>query len=1094
MEENEYSTSPDPISILADSSPAKSPRRSTALTPIPYNTVSPRKSVVLDATDADGRSPWRIKVTVEAEPRDNSPGRINRNILRGGSITVPLKSADNRSPIRTRSRSRKSSMVTTRSATSDMAEPSQPRRRGTPARRSQIDMETAVSVPRRRSRRSQVSRAEDKAPEGEPQEQSRPSENSAGTSNSTPLTATIEGKYNLNDEIVGFDDVPQVPGDATTIESEQFSMISVDSLSSRQPTVPRPSFDAFNRGDRSQHVIDTTFSYMPSSPPVYHSSFITPQMAQTPDQPPAPPQSAPKYPTVLTPLRESAVRTGKVLQDIVRSPERQTTPVGTQNGLDGLFAGFSANTRRQLRQSLQVGMDMSKTPQSAKSVGDRTKYPILTETRANNRLLTPDEGQEGNYEEKSLPKSSNEASLYPRIMPALLEPSSHISRRSYEAMSWAPNGPPESKALAPSSMMENSPKPLMSPASLLSHISVRSDTPESSTEDKDKAGQSKSSRPSVNSDIPLNDSAFDIWQEEASRDSNHSVIERNDSVSVSAAGNKEHQSTQRSAIEVDVPIHRAIDTDLEQTVEVRKASSSTTSSYRQGISTPSSSEEDDEKADANDTITVNVQTAPTQADASANVEDSSDADDTGLFWQANMRNVQQRIGRQRRVERSVISEISELKPISSPTQLEAARGSRRALNSSVNSKSSSWNRTPAMNTSIADTSILDESTTHDADQSESASEGPIYGDESEVFVEQEEDEEDIQETEDSFEDATAEVDETERTYNESTVAHARQLQAEMADHIRQDLFDRAQGESGNVSWLESTDINTSRSYVERLNLSSPTKVKVKFNDSSAVVQNSGIASRVNTSVISPQKKKYASLFEEDAPLGARDVSESMESVKQTSSPASSPRKSGLLSQMASTIWETVTSSPFAAQLPKVVAEESVQSSPAVKSTPITASIPTVSDLTLRLRRKYGLLSSTHPFTMAHARTLNRLHNSTVQHPDVTLVPLTGPLPVAVVPPKTLGEVHVRIAAAFMALLVPADEQERLEAQGGWGDELAETHRGWDSKGRHGEWFAFPGEKPKDKAARAMRGDIEIGWVLEVLVGIARKEAAATARR
>ncbi|KAK3081437.1 hypothetical protein LTS18_006673 [Coniosporium uncinatum] len=102
-------SSPDPISILPRSSPTKPPSRlRSTLSPSKFggnrqrystpqaDNSSPVKSMVLSTGKAKGASPWRIKVTVEAEPQmdESNAFRDNSPVLRSRTMTVPLRDSD----------------------------------------------------------------------------------------------------------------------------------------------------------------------------------------------------------------------------------------------------------------------------------------------------------------------------------------------------------------------------------------------------------------------------------------------------------------------------------------------------------------------------------------------------------------------------------------------------------------------------------------------------------------------------------------------------------------------------------------------------------------------------------------------------------------------------------------------------------------------------------------------------------------------------------------------------------------------------------------------------------------------------------------
>jgi hypothetical protein len=120
---------------LTSTSPSKQNRTSTYAE---LDRSSPSKSVVLSTPGNGGASPWRIKVTVEAEPGtedENADSPIVKRITRTKTSTVPLKDADATSPAKRRGRPRKSDVANTKS-----------KRNGTPVRRAARPKARASSV------------------------------------------------------------------------------------------------------------------------------------------------------------------------------------------------------------------------------------------------------------------------------------------------------------------------------------------------------------------------------------------------------------------------------------------------------------------------------------------------------------------------------------------------------------------------------------------------------------------------------------------------------------------------------------------------------------------------------------------------------------------------------------------------------------------------------------------------------------------------------------------------------------------------------------------------------------------------------------
>ncbi|KAF2276717.1 uncharacterized protein EI97DRAFT_432965 [Westerdykella ornata] len=157
-----YESSPDPLnaSINSSTSKARPARRRMAQTPLASTSPSkqnrqpnvserlmhlssPSKSMVMNTGRPGGASPWRIKVTVEAEPENSSDVENTspsvRHVERRTTTTVPLKDGDASSPPKRRGRPRKS----------DVAGSAKSRRAGTPVkpRRRRSSVNASMSEP-----------------------------------------------------------------------------------------------------------------------------------------------------------------------------------------------------------------------------------------------------------------------------------------------------------------------------------------------------------------------------------------------------------------------------------------------------------------------------------------------------------------------------------------------------------------------------------------------------------------------------------------------------------------------------------------------------------------------------------------------------------------------------------------------------------------------------------------------------------------------------------------------------------------------------------------------------------------------------------
>jgi hypothetical protein len=129
-------TATRPKQPLTSTSPSKQNRRSSYA----LEASSPSKSMVLSTPRAGGASPWRIKVTVEAEPgsdEENTMSPTVKHVTRTKTTTVPLKDPDAASPVKRRGRPRKSDVAATSAKV---------KRSGTPVKRRAKSKTRASSI------------------------------------------------------------------------------------------------------------------------------------------------------------------------------------------------------------------------------------------------------------------------------------------------------------------------------------------------------------------------------------------------------------------------------------------------------------------------------------------------------------------------------------------------------------------------------------------------------------------------------------------------------------------------------------------------------------------------------------------------------------------------------------------------------------------------------------------------------------------------------------------------------------------------------------------------------------------------------------
>ncbi|KZM28155.1 uncharacterized protein EKO05_0005823 [Ascochyta rabiei] len=553
---HDYPSSPDPLAmsthentITSTRKPQRTPRAPsrtsspskqsrTAIVP-GFDLSSPAKSMVLNTPRMGGASPWRIKVTVQAEPESDGENTMSptvKKVTRTKTTTIPLKYHDAPSPMkRGRGRPRKSDAAG--------GTPAKPKRKGTPVRRtarsksrdasvgptgsSAADIDTDVAPKRKRGRPRKVVQpaTEDEEtlvvdiPETQddnqidatplPTEQPQTVATNIATPEETELSKRLHARKGTphatnplaieissdeesdevsdvltpatgdedearheqtrshtptqdpaehgadidytepfeheddDDEVeaenFAFDEgITRMPDDSTIIDSEGFSIISVDSLPTKSSppkadenqVAPVPSIAAImNRGytnpaavrqlSREQGVASKSSPgparMLPASKPVKSSPAIAQPRHVTPavdnEVPSAPPSLEPARAApakIETPKMGRALTAGVALQGVLDpnrfTPESSQELAADRRGsLDDLFRGFSEGSRRQLQEGLRLGVQLAQnraepSPSLPKSDASRTEAaprerPIRTQRKWRTRLLTPEDEQ-----------------------------------------------------------------------------------------------------------------------------------------------------------------------------------------------------------------------------------------------------------------------------------------------------------------------------------------------------------------------------------------------------------------------------------------------------------------------------------------------------------------------------------------------------------------------------------------------------------------------------------------------------------------------------------------------------------------------------
>lgn len=311
------------------------------------------------------------------------------------------------------------------------------------------------------------------------------------------------------------------------------------------------------------------------------------------------------------------------------------------------------------------------------------------------------------------------------------------------------------------------------------------------------------------------------------------------------------------------------------------------------------------------------------------------------------------------------------------------------------------------------------------------------------------------------------------------------------DEAIEDMHDEeSTGSVNNVEEDVSQYDHLSCSYEEHLNLDSPQKIRVKFNDSTG-----------NSSLLAP-KREYSSLFDENSNLAGQNGQEPSSSritlFSNKAAPSRPPSEPGLFRRLTNVFWSTVI-------------RPSGPTSVMPKPTPPDPDFP--APLRAHIRRRYGVLRSTHPWTMQHMRTLHRMHNSCTSGKIDSIIPKTGPLPayLRILVDTTQKSVsgfeytftnqHAHVVLSFLQVLVPLEiieAMERGEVEM-LGDGASQSYKGTDFLGRNGGDLVegiYRDLTPK-------RGQIDGLWVMKCLgdcvmanIGTAERlarEAAARAR-
>lgn len=1104
------------------------------------NIVSPPKSMILETKcDKDG-SPWRIKVTVEAEPTSTF---INRSVR---TSKLPLRDAPGSS-----SPTKRPSRRSRKSNSSPMGRDAKPGPTPSRSRNNSVQTHDLIEIPDEPTNDYSLSEIEpahlrsgsstDASFHGKPVESLATSTQSADPHQDLTESAALEAhekpsgsaeqaKRDLHDADTaspGFpapvewsddedDAVPGAlaPGEITVLESEDFSMISVDSLSSNPRLNDHLSPAAASKfSGNAENEKRTDLSYMRSSPPTLPPYRLTPSITGSPSKyPAAPHQPVTQHDAVPTPLQESARKSGRALQNVLTGPFRESTP-RHRPPRDGMFTGFSTGTRRQLRTSLLtgqglaaqptpvLGLDVQGAPQLA-TPAPNFSSPFQSPVRRNStpalhRLPTPDDNAERG--EQSVIVSPTDNAPNPSLISTLPQETTLASPYiGYDAMSWV-----ATDSTRPS--LHGATPPTLTTKQVETRDQVvHSEGTCADLLDEDVAGDDEDNRK-----CEL-DGHQDIWQEEASRslEGDDTPPIMRDDLLVKPRRAKLPRTWRRTS-----GVHFNYSDSPEPEVINRKVSAATSAS---GIMTPPITE--DERHEEQEPVSKWKQQNNEYNEVESSVgeggfsptgstfpEEEDEEDDTGVFWQTNLPSVFSRsdrpVVRKARTDieniaalkmddsfhghdkffapssplRNTMLDISPAKPGRSPLKMVPIQGgyTRSGYSDSILMptplrqsllKSSKVKCSPCKTTALdIEKDTLQPAVDHSG---------------------------------------------TELSDPSSLASDARQLQNEFSQHLKSSRpaspVDFTQETLTDSSELSSED--ASRSYVEDLNRASPVRIKVNFNDSSVAEQRNASENSTHPqhddegrSVLLSPKKSYPPLFNNVPSLkpssvnGAPDDSASSE----TSSGRPKVREGGFVSRLTESFWDAVTAPPPYApedSKPATVILPSVSPVRTSEHQAVVSAPQSVPDHILRLRRKYGILPNTHPFTYRHVRTLHRMLNSSrsTRPSSTSIIPSSGPLPEALqqlVGTSRTNELDqhfvwteklAHVVDSYTSLLLPEKEIKRLEkwTTKAWGDEEAQRYRGRDSKGRCGDDVVLNGDE---------NGVIDSSWIAKILEGICFKE-------
>jgi hypothetical protein len=281
------------------------------------------------------------------------------------------------------------------------------------------------------------------------------------------------------------------------------------------------------------------------------------------------------------------------------------------------------------------------------------------------------------------------------------------------------------------------------------------------------------------------------------------------------------------------------------------------------------------------------------------------------------------------------------------------------------------------------------------------------------------------------------------------------------------------------SWLE-------HSYEENLNIESPQKINVNFNDSTLSFRNEQQQQQLRANLLVP-RGPIKSLFEKSTNAAfskpsvsaneKQSLSQGPPAITLVGAPKPKPsptlqENEGIFARLNTSFWSAVARPRGPPPTP----------APHNRTTEQTIKL----SLRAQLRSRYGILPNSHPWTMAHMRTLHRMLNSLESGRRDSIVPTHPPLPphlTEIVGKGCLSatgrsfrfeQTHACVVQAFLQILVtPSLFQSMERGEVEWLGDAQAAHLRGEMGGRLGSDLCFKTLKPG-------RGLITWEWVVECL--------------